>query len=137
MVRDLPVVDDRLSLAELVLDHVFRTGQRCFIVARNGHLSGIVTLHHIKAVPHERWPNTAVGDAMTPAANVRVIAPETPLLDVLRIMEGEDINQIPVVSGDRLVGMLTRDQVLRVLSARMELDAPNVSGSHAAAATTA
>lgn len=137
MARDLPAVDDRLSLAGLVHDHVFRTGRRCFVVARNGRLEGIATLHHIKAVPQERWPDTAVGDVMTPAANVRVTAPETPLLDVLRIMEGEDINQMPVVSGDRLVGMLTRDHVLRVLSARMELGAPAVAGGRAVAATSA
>lgn len=136
MVRNLTAVDDRMSLAELVHDHVFRTGQRCFIVARNGHLNGIVTLHHIKAVPPERWSSTRVDEAMTPVEKVRVTVPETPLLEVLRMMEGEDINQIPVVSGDRLLGMLTRDQLLRVLSARMEMGASTVSGSRAAAATT-
>lgn len=137
MARDLPVVADQMCLAELVHDHVFRTGRRCFIVAQNGHLNGIVTLHHIKSVPPERWPNTTVGEVMTPAANVRVTGPEKPLLEVLRIMEGEDINQIPVVSGNRILGMLTRDHVLRVLSARMEVDALSSSGSRAAAATPA
>lgn len=133
MARDLSTVDDRMSLADLVHEHVFRTGRRCFPVARNGRLQGLVTLHHIKAVPQERWSDTAVGDAMTPAAKVRVADPGTPVLDVLRIMEGEDVNQVPVVSGGGLVGMLTRDQVLRVLSARMELEASAVSDGRAAA----
>ena len=64
----------------------------------------------------------SVGEAMTPSPQVRAVAPGTPILEVLQILEGEDVNQVPVVKGGQLVGMLTRDHILRVLSAKMELD---------------
>ena len=48
----------------------------------------------------------------------------TPLLEVLRLLEGQDVNQVPVVADDRLVGMITRDHLLRVLAAKMELGLP-------------
>jgi len=135
MARDCPTVSGRMSLAELVQEHILKTGQRCFVVAEGSRLDGMVTLHQIKAVPQSRWTDVSVGEAMTPSATLRVVAPETPILEVLRTMEGEDINQMPGAQGGRLVGMLTRDHILRVLSAKMELDRfilrPAVTGTSA------
>ncbi|MBX3330895.1 MAG: hypothetical protein KF722_10870 [Nitrospira sp.] len=37
------------------------------------------------------------------------MASDQPLLDMLPLLEGQDINQVPVVAGDRLLGMITRD----------------------------
>ncbi|MCP9473453.1 MAG: site-2 protease family protein, partial [Nitrospira sp.] len=124
MSRDCPIVPERMSLAELVQDHVLRTGQRCFTVADGDRLRGLVTLHQIKMVPQDRWPWVSVGDAMTPVSQVQVVSPDRPILEVLQLLEGQDINQVPVVDGDRLVGMITRDHLLRVLAAKMELELP-------------
>jgi len=124
MTRDCPTVSGRMSLAELVREHVLTTGRRCFLVAEGDRLEGLVTLHQIKAVPQARWADASVAGAMTPLAKVRLVAPDTPILEVLQVMEGEDINQVPVAKGGRIVGMITREHVLRVLSARMELAVP-------------
>jgi Zn-dependent protease/CBS domain-containing protein len=129
MSRDCPAVPGRISLAELVRDHVLRTGQRCFTVTDGNRLEGLVTLHQIKAVPQERWPQVSAGEVMTPVSQVRVVAPDKLLIEVLRILEGQDVNQVPVVAGDRLVGMITRDHLLRVLAAKMELDVPGMTKS--------
>ncbi len=121
MSRDCPTVPGRISLAELVHEHILRTGQRYFLVSQNGRLEGLVTLHQVKAVPQVRWTEVSVGEAMTPLSRLRVVAPETPILEVLQVMEGDDINQIPVAKAGRLLGMITREHVLRILSARIEL----------------
>ena len=122
MTRDCPTVSGRMSLAELVQEHILKTGQRCFVVAEGSRLDGLVTLHQIKGVSQSRWTDVSVEEAMTPLAKLRLVAPETPVLEVLQAMKGEDINQVPVAKGGQLVGMLTRDHILRVLSAKMELD---------------
>lgn len=129
MSRDCPIVSHRMALAELVQDHILRTGQRCFIVVDGSRLEGLVTLHQIKAVPQERWGQVSVGEVMTPVSQVRVVAPDQPILEVFQLLEGRDINQVPVVAGDRLVGMITRDHLLRVLAAKMELDVPGMTES--------
>ncbi|MDZ4854198.1 MAG: site-2 protease family protein [Nitrospirota bacterium] len=130
MTRDCPTVSGRMSLAELVQEHILKTGQRCFVVAEGSRLDGLVTLHQIKGVSQSRWTDVSVEEAMTPLAKLRLVAPETPVLEVLQAMKGEDINQVPVAKGGQLVGMLTRDHILRVLSAKMELgtQATRVSG---------
>ncbi|MDR4480396.1 MAG: CBS domain-containing protein [Nitrospira sp.] len=104
MTRDCPTVSGRMSLAELVQEHILKSGRRCFVVAEGSRLDGLVTLHQIKAVPQARWTNVSVGEAMTPLATLRVVAPETPILEVLQTMEREDVNQVPVAKGGRLIG---------------------------------
>lgn len=131
MSRDCPVVPVRMPVGELVREHILRTGQRCFIVVDGSRLEGLVTLHQIKALPQDRWAQVSVGEAMTPVSQLRIMAPDQPLLDVLQLLEGRDINQVPVVAGDRLLGMITRDHLLRVLALKMELDMPGTREPHA------
>jgi CBS domain-containing protein len=127
MTRDCPTVPSGMSLSELVHEHILKTGQRCFAVAEGSRLEGLVTLHQIKAIPQSRWTEVSVGEAMTPMAELRTVSPETPILEALQVMEGEDINQMPVVAGKQLLGMISRDHLLRVLSAKMELEFPSGS----------
>jgi hypothetical protein len=73
--RDCPTVFGRISRAELVRDHVLKTGQRCFTVTDGNRLEGLVTLYQIKAEPQERWAQMSVEEAMTPVSQVRGVAP--------------------------------------------------------------
>src|SRR5919204_5083379 len=58
---------------------------------------------------------TKVGDVMT--ARPRAVAPQAPLNEVAEVMESEDVGAIPVVDGDRLVGIVTdRDIVVRAIA---------------------
>jgi CBS domain-containing protein len=54
----------------------------------------------------------SVKDAMT--GDVKTAAPSQSLTDVARLMKQEDVGSVPVVDGERLVGMVTdRDIVVR------------------------
>jgi CBS domain-containing protein len=56
-----------------------------------------------------------VGDVMT--ARPRCAAPDTPLSQVAELMATEDVGAIPILDGDRLVGMITdRDIVVRAVA---------------------
>jgi CBS domain-containing protein len=56
-----------------------------------------------------------VRQAMT--ARPRCAAPDTPLSQVAELMDSQDIGAIPIVDGDRLVGMITdRDIVVRAVA---------------------
>jgi predicted transcriptional regulator len=47
--------------------------------------------------------------------------PEDDLLTAIQRMDDAGVGQLPVVSRDRLVGMVSREQLLRYLRARTEL----------------
>jgi CBS domain-containing protein len=58
---------------------------------------------------------TKVRDVMT--ARPRAVSPDTPVAQVAELMESEDVGAIPVLEGDRLVGMVTdRDIVVRAVA---------------------
>lgn len=48
-------------------------------------------------------------------------SPQQSLNEVLPLMAGRDVNQVPVVQDGRLVGMLSRDAVVRFLEVRRGL----------------
>ena len=59
--------------------------------------------------------STNVRDVMT--ARPRYAAPDTPLSHVAELMETDDIGAIPILDGDRFVGMITdRDIVVRAVA---------------------
>lgn len=52
---------------------------------------------------------------------LRTIAPDTPAIQALEIMNREDINQLPVLSDGRLEGMFSRRHILGFLQNHAEL----------------
>lgn len=58
---------------------------------------------------------TKVADVMT--QRPRAVTPQTPLTEVANVMEAEDVGAVPLVDGDRLVGIVTdRDIVIRAVA---------------------
>lgn len=121
MRRDCTLVPTSSSLRQLVDEHVLMGGQRCFFVTEGDHLRGLLTLTDIAKVPREEWTEVTVGQAMVPWDRIVRVEPNMPLLKALQIMDDARVNQLPVVLGDEIVGMLSREQVLHYLRVRAEL----------------
>jgi CBS domain-containing protein len=61
----------------------------------------------------------SIRDTMT--SNPRTIETSTPVAEAARLMSSEDVGSLPIVEGDRLVGMLTdRDITVRVVAEGMD-----------------
>jgi predicted transcriptional regulator len=114
MTRECTTLAPEVTLEQLVHDHILKTGRRCFPVARAGRVEGLLTLHHVKEIPRERWAATTAEQAMTPLARLRIARSSDGLGVAMQEMTQEGVNQLPVidaVTGD-LVGVLARDNVL-------------------------
>jgi len=121
MSRECPLVSGDLSLRQLVQVHVLPTGRRCFFVAEGDHLSGIMTMNDIKAVPESQWDSVTVGQTMTPAPKLQTARPDDSALSVLDRMDEAELDQMPVLENGRLVGIIVRDEMLRLIQTRTEL----------------
>jgi Zn-dependent protease/predicted transcriptional regulator len=115
-----PVAEPRLSVQDFVFEYVLRQGQRAALVAEAGRLLGIASISDAKKVSQEEWATTPIGQIMTPAP-LKTITPEAELSDALGLLVEGELNQLPVVRDGRLVGMLSRADVLRFLQLRDEL----------------
>jgi len=67
----------------------------------------------------------SIRDAMT--SNPRGVGKSTTVVEAARLMKSEDVGSLPVVEGERLVGMVTdRDIVLRVVAEGKDANASTV-----------
>ena len=121
MTTDYLVVPPVMTVAELVKQYIFPSGRRFFLVADEGRLYGIVTLHNIKSFPQQEWGVTPVREIMTPADKLRTAYPHQDALSVMEQMVESDVNQMPVVNEGRVVGLVARDNLIRFLRTRSEL----------------
>ena len=121
MERNCAVINPTTNLQTLVDEHLLRSGQRCFVVQKNGYLAGLVTPKEISRVERRMWPLTTVEQAMRPVDQLRVVSPEAPVMQALETMAREDINQLPVVAEGHLEGILSRAHLLDILRTRAEL----------------
>ena len=115
MRRDYTVVDSGDTLEQLVNEHILGAGRRSLIVAQNDQVMGLLTLRDLKEIPRTDWAATTAAQAMIPVERMRRIQPDTELKDALREMDRDGVNQLPVMVGDQLQGVLGRDDVISLL----------------------
>ncbi len=121
MERNCAVIDATTNLQTLVDEHLLRTGQRCFVVQKGGHIDGLITPADISRVERRMWPLTTVEQAMRPLAQLQVVSPDAPVVQALETMARENINQLPVASSGHLEGVLSRAHLLEILRTRAQL----------------
>ncbi len=114
-------VPANISLQRLVHEYFLPQGLRSALVMQGDQLAGLITLSDIRHVPQDQWAQTPVGFAMVPVERLHVATPQQSLKDVLSLMTGKDVNQLPVVEDGRLVGVLTREAIIRTLEIRRSL----------------
>jgi acetoin utilization protein AcuB len=118
MTRDVIVVPHSLSVT-----HAWKILQenqiRHLPVVDDGKLAGILSdrdlllLGHIQPSGEVSFVDRAVGDIMT--LRPLTCTPTSSVAEVVRIMTSHKIDALPVVSGDRLVGLVTSTDLLLLL----------------------
>jgi len=121
MTSDYGVVPPNITVSQLVQEYVLAQGHHLFLVSEEGRFKGLLTLQNIKSVPQSNWDTTQVEKIMVPADKLKVASPEQDALNVVEQMDENDINQMPVADGGRIIGLITRDNLLRFFRARTEL----------------
>jgi Zn-dependent protease/predicted transcriptional regulator len=126
MSHEIPVVGRAISLEEYGAE-VLRTGRRCHLVVTEDRLVGMMNVHKLNSVPRSEWALTSVQAVMIPRERILWATPDEPLLGLLERLLTADVNQMPIVAGAdgaaQIVGMVTRDSILRVMRTRSEVGA--------------
>jgi Zn-dependent protease len=125
MSREVPTFPGQHTLADYSAE-VLRSGRRCHLVTAEDRLLGMMNVQALNSVPREEWASHSVQAVMMPRDKIEWARPDEPLLALLERLLTANINQMPVVSNledgsAQVVGMVTRDSILRVLQTRSEL----------------
>jgi len=121
MTHECEPIDGNLNVQLFVEEHLLRTAKRCFVIEQGGQVVGLVTPHEIKELERPRWPYTTLYDVMAPIDQLHSVTPATPVMEALETMGRDDVNQLPVLSGGHLAGIVTRANVVQFLQTRAEL----------------
>jgi Zn-dependent protease/CBS domain-containing protein len=121
MSRDCQIISPDITVERLVNDKILQHGSRCFPVASDGRVEGLITLRDIKAVPRDQWSKRLVSEVMTPLERLKYVKPDEDLSTVLQTMAQNDINQVPVVQDSNIIGIVGRDNIIGFINVMGEL----------------
>lgn len=123
MRTDFPTVVPGLPLSSVVDDYMVGHGERAVIVANRGAVLGILTVSDVRRVPRSDWPFTPAQAAMTPRERVVTVTADTPAVEILTLLGEKALNQVPVLEDGRMVGLVTRREILERLQLAESLGA--------------
>jgi predicted transcriptional regulator len=115
MQTDVPSAPAGITVESLVDDHIMHTDNRAFMVFDGGKKVGMVTLDDVHKLTSEQRETTRVRDIMTPSEKLVVVSPEEKASEALSRLDNQDVRQLPVVTENRIVGILRRADILRWL----------------------
>jgi len=127
MTADYMIVPPSITVSQLIQEHVLPKGHHLFLVAEEDRFKGILTLQNIKSVPQSKWALTQVEKIMVPSDRLKVASPDDDGLSVVEQMDESETNQMAVVNEGRVIGLVTRDSLLRLLRTRAELGIERIS----------
>jgi Zn-dependent protease len=119
--QDYVTVPPDMMLDELVEENVLAGYGRCFPVVVADELIGLITLHDVRAIPRDEWTTTSVYRVMTKFADLHSVTLLEDLTTVLSIMAAADVNQVPLLDGRILLGLIHRSDVIGYIQTRQEM----------------
>ncbi len=122
MSRDCQMVSADLPIERLVNENILTSGRRCFPVISGGQVQGLITIRDIQAIPREQWNYQSVRDAMTPMNRIKSVRPDTDLNSVLNMLSQNDVNQLLVIEGNNIIGIVARDNIINFINIRAQLN---------------
>jgi chloride channel protein, CIC family len=125
MQRQVETLPSNMTVDEAV-QAFSRSHHRGFPVVEGGRLVGIITQTDLNAIAQHNLPGDAlIHQIMTPAPVT--VGPESALSDVLYLLNRNNLSRLPVVSGRKLVGIITRSDIIRAEASELS-GTPDQSG---------
>ncbi len=118
-------VSPSLTVADLVEDYLLGRSMKYVPVVAEGSFVGQVGVEEVRRIPAGERSSRLVGDILTPADALNTVSPDAEAGAALEQMERAGRNCLFVVAAGRLVGVVTRKDVLQYLSVARELQPPS------------
>lgn len=122
MTKDPISVSPDSTIKEFVDQYVYQSYHHFYPVASKGKLMGYISLKEVKSLSSEEWKKTLVKKVMVPSSQFQTVSPETSALNALNLMNQTAQPILLVVKGGRLIGILTPQDLFKMISIKFELE---------------
>jgi Zn-dependent protease/CBS domain-containing protein len=112
---NVPRVPANITVQDFVDNYLMQSDNRAFIVFDQEKMVGLITIEDVRKLSSEDRQTAFVRDVMTPSEKMIVVAPEEDVTDAFERLQMKDIRQLPVVAGNKIVGLLRRKDIIRWL----------------------
>jgi Zn-dependent protease/predicted transcriptional regulator len=123
MTENVVTVDWLLSVDELVRDYIYKHQFTNFPVFNRDDFVGMVSLEGVKSIPKDLWAFKQVRDIMVPVELVHCLKPTEDATEAWAKMASNDTGRMPVIENDKLVGIVTRRDIMNLFKIKSDLDA--------------
>ena len=114
-------VQPSLRIDRLVEDFYLTHKHITYPVTENEKIIGIITLKQVKEVPRDQWREKTVREVMLPIQEEMRLDPDGEAVDALQKMIRSGEGRLPVVKDGKVVGMVTRRDILNLLEIKTDL----------------
>lgn len=128
MTETFRTVEANTPLAAVVTEVFLAHNTRYAVVTQGGQYAGFLSVTDVMRVPQEQWGGVLAGMVMVPRGRVFTTTPGEPVTGALGKLSQHDVNQIPVLAGEQVVGVLSRADFVRYLQLREALHLPASAG---------
>ncbi len=122
MTRNVLTVPPTITVQQLVSDYFLVHHHEGYPVVKDGEVLGLVTLQDVRSVPREKRDFESVQQAMLPSERALALKPTTSALAAMQKMASNKAGQVLVVDQGRLLGIVTREDVIKTIQTRQELE---------------
>ena len=115
MTRPVTTVPPTLPVSQMI-DMMYTSKHLGFPVVERDQLVGMITLMDVNRTSPIDREAMQVRDIMT--RDPITLPPAAPVIDAMKIMSAHDIERIPIVKDDKIIGIVTRMDILKVTELR-------------------
>jgi Zn-dependent protease len=118
VIPNSPIVAANLTIREFVNDYVIGKDRWKMFLAIDdlGRLMGTISTEDLKQIPTSDWNDVKVAELVKPLNNLEIVRGDVSLLEVVKSIETQNINQLVVVNEDNLVlGLLEKVSIINFM----------------------
>ena len=85
-------------------------------------LMGVISIHDIKEIPREEWPNVYIGAIVKKVSENEKVDISMEVSDAIKKMVKNGLGHLVVMSGDKLEGIITKSDIMNFLKIQSEFN---------------
>jgi len=96
-----------ISIEDMYNEYIKPNRKSYMVVISGNDTLGLVNMHLLRNIDRHYWSIKTVAEVMTPLSKLRYLSPEDDLITALRIFQEEEVDQLPVVNDNEIIGIIS------------------------------